>query len=288
MRFIVIVENTLRQAAGMNPQVTHVSAEPTHLQQSLPCCLASYPVRSAAGIRMRPNFIFKRFQGFTLIEILVVISIIGILSAIVIASVNVARMKARDSDRIQALESFRNALDLYYIDHKSFPIPAQLPNPFVTQSLGGFTYLKLDSAGNCNLNDYYDQSNPQDTLRIDDSATDGLDNNPGFLKTLADQGYLGNGNWNDPLGTESRTDIFNCRYVVPEVEAEAGDVEHYLLQCNLEDSPDIEAKDGGRNDTVYEIMEPSPWVCLCGQDGHPHPPNSDATVPPMPLGGTCP
>ncbi len=61
-------------------------------------------------------------QGFTLIELLVVIAIIGILSSVVLASVNSARAKARDAKRKQDLYQIRNALELYFNDNGRYPV----------------------------------------------------------------------------------------------------------------------------------------------------------------------
>jgi general secretion pathway protein G len=60
-------------------------------------------------------------RGFTLIELLVVIAIIGVLSSVVLASLNTARMKARDTSRISQLAQIRTALELYYLDNGSYP-----------------------------------------------------------------------------------------------------------------------------------------------------------------------
>ncbi|PIR83481.1 hypothetical protein COU19_00050 [Candidatus Kaiserbacteria bacterium CG10_big_fil_rev_8_21_14_0_10_56_12] len=59
----------------------------------------------------------SREKGFTLIELLVVIAIIGVLSSVVLASLNSARAKARDARRLSDMRSVVNALDLYAIDH---------------------------------------------------------------------------------------------------------------------------------------------------------------------------
>ncbi|MFA4890514.1 MAG: type II secretion system protein [Candidatus Paceibacterota bacterium] len=55
----------------------------------------------------------KRNKGFTLIELLVVIAIIGILSSVVLASLNSARKKSRDARRISDLKQIQLALEMY-------------------------------------------------------------------------------------------------------------------------------------------------------------------------------
>lgn len=63
----------------------------------------------------------KNKNGFTLIELLVVIAIIGILSSVVLASLNTARAKARDAKREGDLHSVQIALELYRTSHNSYP-----------------------------------------------------------------------------------------------------------------------------------------------------------------------
>jgi prepilin-type N-terminal cleavage/methylation domain-containing protein len=60
-------------------------------------------------------------RGFTLIEVLVVIAIIGILSSVVLASLSIARMKSRDAKRIAELGQLALALELYFDVNQSYP-----------------------------------------------------------------------------------------------------------------------------------------------------------------------
>ena len=60
-------------------------------------------------------------KGFTLIELLVVIAIIGILSSVVLASLNTARSKARVSKARAELQQIRSALEIRFSDVGLYP-----------------------------------------------------------------------------------------------------------------------------------------------------------------------
>lgn len=63
--------------------------------------------------RRKNKQVIRGSKGFTLIELLVVIGIIGILSSVVLASLNSSRRKADDSKRNQDMAQVKIALELY-------------------------------------------------------------------------------------------------------------------------------------------------------------------------------
>lgn len=81
-----------------------------------------------------------RHKGFTIIELLVVISIIGLLSSIATFALGNARKQARDNRRIQDLKQIQTALELYYKDNQKYPRP---------NSLDGYTTNIGTGAGHC-------------------------------------------------------------------------------------------------------------------------------------------
>jgi prepilin-type N-terminal cleavage/methylation domain-containing protein len=65
------------------------------------------------------NNVSCQIKGFTLIESLVVIAVIGLLASIVLISFSSSRVKLRDSDRMQELKQIQMALRLYYdVNHE--------------------------------------------------------------------------------------------------------------------------------------------------------------------------
>jgi len=60
-------------------------------------------------------------SGFTIVELLIVIVVIGILAAITIVAFNGVQAKARDGARISKVTSIAKAIELYYADNGTYP-----------------------------------------------------------------------------------------------------------------------------------------------------------------------
>lgn len=63
----------------------------------------------------------KGKTGFSLIELMVVISIISLLSSLSFASISNSRIQAGDLKRIQDLQAINKMFELYYADNGTYP-----------------------------------------------------------------------------------------------------------------------------------------------------------------------
>lgn len=62
-----------------------------------------------------------RKEGFTLIELMMVVAIMGVLATIIIGSVNGAKASARDIRRVSDIKAIQTALTQYYNDNNHYP-----------------------------------------------------------------------------------------------------------------------------------------------------------------------
>jgi prepilin-type N-terminal cleavage/methylation domain-containing protein len=89
-------------------------------------------------------------SGFTLIELMVVIAIIGLLSAIVISSLSTARTKGTDASNKMALQQVKNALALYASDNNgNYPLATSslVAGKYISAINPNLVYIPKNSAG---------------------------------------------------------------------------------------------------------------------------------------------
>lgn len=99
-------------------------------------------------------------KGFSLIELLVVISIIGILMGLSIFGLQGAREASRDSKRKADLEQIRSALEIYKADCDKYPIGSG--NPSVALDTGGGQLGGDGSTSSCPVTNAYMTHIPTD------------------------------------------------------------------------------------------------------------------------------
>lgn len=71
-------------------------------------------------------------QGFTIVELLIVIVVIGILAALVITTYNGIQQKGRNTERTTDLKALQGQLEAFYVQTTNYPTEAQLSTTSAT------------------------------------------------------------------------------------------------------------------------------------------------------------
>ncbi len=115
-------------------------------------------------------------RGFTLVEILIVVVILGILAAIVIPQFTNASESAKASNLLSQLQTIRSQLELYQIQHNgAYPAIETDWSQMTTKSNAAGTGDEAD--GPLNFGPYLQQDpvNPfNDSTTVADTAADGV------------------------------------------------------------------------------------------------------------------
>lgn len=83
----------------------------------------------------------KAKRGFTIVEMMVVVAIIGLLASVSIAVLSVARAKSRDAKRVSDIQVIRAGLENYWLRNAAYPSEATAIN------VGSPTYAVLSASG---------------------------------------------------------------------------------------------------------------------------------------------
>ena len=111
---------------------------------------------------------FSFSRGFSLLEILIVIAVVGLLATLAVLSLNSARARTRDAQRISDISILRTVLSQHYLETSNYPLSAgvQLGQPgtktdvftslgfAASQEVNGIVYLQRVPTGP-KLNEYY-------------------------------------------------------------------------------------------------------------------------------------
>ncbi len=200
----------------------------------------------------------KRQLGFTLLELLIVVAIIGILSSMAVVSLNSAKGKARDARRLADLSDLTQGLMLFHEIYGVYPCGNAAEGTGTVDGSGSCTapdgfLIGGDGGGNC----YCPAGNP--------GCDDDID---GISIGLYQADIVSTTCPKDPLNNPiSESPIYRYWYNA------SADRQSFVLSTYLENDPSKMANDGGRCSMFYEvgpglgIIKPRAYGWGCGCDG---------------------
>ena len=131
----------------------------------------------------------KSNKGFTLVELLVVILIVGVLATFVSVALGNARQKARDAKRVSDMSVIRKALEQYTMDEGAYPENVT-PGESLIGETGSVRYLKVPhnplprTDGDCTGDDYNYRKNSDTSYYLGFCLGGGVDEVSSGLNTM--------------------------------------------------------------------------------------------------------
>jgi len=87
---------------------------------------------------MRSLHTYKKQKGFTIVELLIVIVVIGILATLVIVTFTGIQRRARDTQRQTDINAIQSHVEAFYADHGYYPTTVDLQDTtFLTDNMKG-------------------------------------------------------------------------------------------------------------------------------------------------------
>lgn len=91
----------------------------------------------------------RKESGFTIVELLIVIVVIGILAALVVTTFAGIQRKARNTERETDIKAIHGQLEAYFAQNNSYPADGAITETFVASDLKGLDTGSLqDPKGN--------------------------------------------------------------------------------------------------------------------------------------------
>ncbi len=112
----------------------------------------------------------RKSRGFTLVELLVVIVIMGVLTSVVVGVVPAATARARDAAFGATLAVTQSACDLFYVESNEYPVEAQ---PESGLKAGALSMGATDAHGAAFLGGYLQFPPNSDAVAVGLKASDG-------------------------------------------------------------------------------------------------------------------
>jgi prepilin-type N-terminal cleavage/methylation domain-containing protein len=111
---------------------------------------------------------FKRRNGFSLTEILVVMAIIAVLFTVSVFMLRINRQKTRDAKRVSDIRQIQVALEMHYNDENRYPSQIQTGAPIAGETTG-IVYMMSVPADPLGTGEYiyqYNSESPYDSYAI--------------------------------------------------------------------------------------------------------------------------